>query len=249
MTVHYDGLTLDWLGYATFRSETADGFVTYLDPGRYGVLTGEWTPDTPGVGHPFGVDYDARDADLVCVTHDHHYDSDGIDRVASEDATVVVYEGVDASNIARDVSPVDDLDYDVRRVQYGDSVDIGRTSMRVIPAYNHPDGPHTRDDGTPFHPEGFGCGYFLDFDGSSVLWPGDSDVFDEHEALRPSLFVPPIGGSFTMDRHEAADLAARLDPDLVLPIHYNTFSALETDSGAFAAAIARQGIPVVLDEV
>ncbi|PSQ48138.1 hydrolase, partial [Halobacteriales archaeon SW_6_65_15] len=46
----------------------------------------------------------------------------------------------------------------------------------------------------------------------------------------------------------AADLAEAMDPDLVLPVHYNTFEALETDSGAFAADVAGRGVPVVLDE-
>jgi L-ascorbate metabolism protein UlaG (beta-lactamase superfamily) len=51
-----------------------------------------------------------------------------------------------------------------------------------------------------------------------------------------------------MNRHEAADLAETMDPDLVLPIHYNTFAALEADSGEFAADVAKRGVPVVLDE-
>lgn len=248
MTVTHEDLTLDWLGYATLRIETSDGFVAYLDPGRYGVLTGEWTPDTDGIAHPEGTDYDARDGDLVCVTHDHHYDSDGIQRVARDDATVVVYEGVDAENIDRAVLPVDDLPYSVRRIETGESFDISVGSVRAVPAYNDPDGPHTQPDGTPFHPEGFGCGYFLTFDESSVFWPGDSDVLDEHASLNPSVFSPPIGRSFTMDRHEAADLAARLEPDLVLPIHYNTFAALESDSDAFAADVEQRGVPASLDE-
>jgi len=51
-----------------------------------------------------------------------------------------------------------------------------------------------------------------------------------------------------MDRHEAASLAATIDPNLVLPIHYNTFSTQEIDSRAFAADVAEAGVPVVLDE-
>jgi L-ascorbate metabolism protein UlaG (beta-lactamase superfamily) len=51
-----------------------------------------------------------------------------------------------------------------------------------------------------------------------------------------------------MDRHDAADLAESLDPDLVLPVHYNTRDFLEADSGAFASDVAKRGVPVVLDE-
>jgi L-ascorbate metabolism protein UlaG (beta-lactamase superfamily) len=73
-------------------------------------------------------------------------------------------------------------------------------------------------------------------------------VLDAHEGLDVSLFLPSISSSFTMDRHATADLAEALDPDLVLPIHYNTFEALQADSGAFAADVAGRGVPVVLDE-
>ena len=247
MTIRHDGLSATWQGYATLRIES-DDFVAYLDPGRYGVLTGEWNGET---AHPPGTDYDARDGDLVCVTHDHHYDPDGIARVASEGATILVYEGVDPSRIDRDVAAIEDLPGEVVRVGETDEHAIdsaaGGVEIETLPAYNHPDGPNT-SGGEPIHPEGFGCGYLLDFGGTRVFWPGDSDVLDAHDGLDVSLFTPSISSSFTMDRHSAADLAESLDPDLVLPIHYNTFEALEADSAAFAADVAGRGVPVVLDE-
>ncbi|MFB6150575.1 MAG: MBL fold metallo-hydrolase [Haloarculaceae archaeon] len=247
MTVRHDGLTVDWLGYATLRIESDDA-VVYFDPGRYGTLTGEWEADTPGVAHPPGRDYRAGDADLVCVTHVHHYDDDGIERVASDDATVVVYEGVDVSETDRDLRPVEDLPYEVVRVGMEDELVAAGVPLFTVPMYNEPDGPNVRADGTPIHPEGIGCGFVASVDDTPVFWPGDSDVLPGHEALDVSLFAPPISQSFTMDRHDAADLAEALDPDLVLPIHYNTFEALEADSAAFAADVAERGVPVVLDE-
>jgi L-ascorbate metabolism protein UlaG (beta-lactamase superfamily) len=51
-----------------------------------------------------------------------------------------------------------------------------------------------------------------------------------------------------MDRTEAASLAADLNPELVVPIHYNTFDALEADSQAFASAVTGEGLAVELDE-
>jgi L-ascorbate metabolism protein UlaG (beta-lactamase superfamily) len=249
MTVRHDGLQVSWLGYATVRVETPGGFVAYLDPGRYGTLTGEWTPlaGEPN-GHPPARDYHARDGDLVCVTHDHHYDSDGVERVASEDATVVVYEGVDADRIDRDVIPVADLPYDVRRVDDEARLALDGVDVRSVPAHNEPDGPHSRPDGSVSHPPGFGCGFRLALGGTSVFWPGDTDALPVHEAVETSLLVANIAGSVVMDRHEAADLAEAMDPDLVLPVHYNTIDLLRADSAAFAADVAGRGVPVVLDE-
>ncbi len=250
MTVHHDGLSVTWLGYATTRIETPGGFVAYLDPGRYGVLTGDWTPVGGGnpkeAAHPRATDYRPEDADLVCVTHDHHYDSDGVERVANEDTTVVVYEAVDPSGIDRDVAAVEDLPGEVVRIGEEEHLSVsgpdGGADVWSMPAYNDPDGPR---DG---HPKGFGVGYRLALGGTSVFWPGDSDALDAFAELSVSLFLANIAGTVVSSADESAELAERMDPDLVLPVHYNTIEILQADSGEFAEDVAKRGVPVVLDE-
>ncbi|GGK62448.1 MBL fold metallo-hydrolase [Haloarcula sebkhae] len=247
MTVRHDGITAEWLGYATLRLE-GEETVVYFDPGRYGVLTGEWEPDTPGIGHPPTQDYAPKDGDIVCVTHIHHYDPDGIRRVASEDATVVAFEGINVHATDRDFDRLADLDYEVRKVSMEANVLVDDVPIWTMPAYNHEDGRNVKDDGSPIHPKGIGCGFLVSLDDTRVFWPGDTDVLDGHAELDVSLFVPSIAKNYTMNRHEAADLAEEMDPDLVLPMHYNTFESLEADSGAFAEDVAKRGVPVVLDE-
>jgi L-ascorbate metabolism protein UlaG (beta-lactamase superfamily) len=243
MAVGYGGGRIEWLGYATARVE-AGGTVAYTDPGRYGVLDDYW----------------ARDGDLVVVTHDHHYDPDGIASVAADGATVVVYEGVDAARIDRDVRPVSALasDYDLRRVGEEERIDLPGAAVRSVPAYNEPDGPCADETGTVPHPRGFGCGFRLalgaagraaDAHDLSVFWPGDSDALDGFAEIETDVFLANIGGGgIVSDRHDAAALAGRMDPGLVVPIHYDTFEALEADGGAFAADVAGRSIPVALDE-
>jgi len=239
MTVRHDNLTVDWLGYATARLESTAGTVVYTDPGRYGVLDGQYPKD----GH------------LVVVTHNHHYDSDGIKRVARQDATVVISEAVDADDIDRDVTPVDELPYETIRCGHNDHLTVDletdagtRTvDMWTIPAYNRPDGPCADADGNVPHPEGSGCGFRLSIDGTTVFWPGDTDALAGFAELDVSLFLANIGGSVVMDRHAAADLAERMDPDLVVPIHYDTFDLLAADDEAFAVDVASRSVPVALD--
>jgi L-ascorbate metabolism protein UlaG (beta-lactamase superfamily) len=249
MTVSHADLSIEWYGYATVRLES-QGTVVYLDPGRYGVLSGEWAADseTAADAHPAGGDLRPNDGDIVCLTHVHHYDDDGIERVASEDATIVAFDGLNTHDSSRDLSRLADLPYDVVEVGMEDETVVDEIPLWTVPAYNEPDGPHTRADGTPFHPEGFGCGFLVVLGETRVFWPGDTDVLDGHDELDVDVFLPPIGGAFTMDSEAAADLAVEMDPDLVVPIHYNTFEALETDSQAFASDVAAAGIPVALDE-
>lgn len=249
MTVTFDGIEIEWLGYATVRI-TGPERTIYLDPGRYGVLTGEWTADSPAAAeaHPPGRDYRPEDGDLVCVSHVHHYDDDGIDRVASEDATVLACEGINPRNSSRVLSRFVDLPQHVEMVGTEADRIVEGTPIWTVPAYNEPDGPHTRTDGSPYHPEGRGCGFLLSVDGTRIFWPGDTDVLAGHAELDVDVFLPPIGGSFTMDREEAAELAVEMDPELVVPIHYNTFTALEADSQAFVEAVESGGVSVRLDE-
>ncbi|UTF55196.1 MBL fold metallo-hydrolase [Natronosalvus rutilus] len=232
MTVTFDSLRIDWLGYATVRLEGETGTVVYIDPGRYGVLDG----------------LEPKDGDLILVSHDDHYDPDGIRRVAHDDAIVVIHEAVDADEIDRVDEQPEALPYEVERVREDESFVLGPLDLFTTPAYNEPNGPYTRNDGSPYHPEGEGCGFGVTIDGICAFWPGDSDILPIHERLDVDLLLPPIGGSYTMDRHDVAELAEAIRPDLVLPIHYDTFEALETDADAFVLDVARRGIPVVLDE-
>lgn len=226
MATTYGDLTIDWLGYATSRI-TDDERVVYIDPGRYGVLD----------------DYDARDGDLVLVTHDDHYDPDGIERVAAEDAIVCVFEGIDSEEIERDSRPVSELEYEIRRVGIGDTFEVDGIGVEAISAYNTPDG-HVREDGTPYHSEGEGVGYRLDFAGTTVFYPGDSDVIAEYEGLSADVFLAPIDDAFTMSPEAIVDLAERIGAELVVPVHYDTFEALEADAEAFAADARDRGLAV-----
>ncbi|MEF8915774.1 MBL fold metallo-hydrolase, partial [Natronomonas sp.] len=147
----------------------------------------------------------------------------------------------------RDLDRLADLDYEVRKVSMEADVLVDDVPMWTMPAYNHEDGRNVKDDGTPIHPKGIGCGFLVALDDIRVFWTGDTDVLEGHAELDVSLFVPSIAQNYTMDRHEAAALAEAMDPDLVLPMHYNTFTSLEADDEAFAADVASRRVPVVLD--
>ena len=58
----------------------------------------------------------------------------------------------------------------------------------------------------------------------------------------------PIGGHYTMDRHDAVAAARLVDAPKVLPIHYGTFPPIETDADAFASDLAADGREAVILE-
>lgn len=220
MSVSYADLEFERLGHASVRIETGDGAVLYIDP---------WSDV---------IDEERGDGDVVLVTHaDHdHYDPAGIDAVASPDATVAVFEGVDTSDLTREV-----VDLPEEGEVVVDGIDVV-----AVPAYNQPTGDHVDEDGEPFHAQGDGIGLALGLDGQSVFFAGDSDYLPRHDTLSPDVAIVPIGGHFTMDRHEAAQLIETQDPDLALPVHYDTFEPIETDEKAFADVVEGLGVRVEL---
>jgi len=220
MSVTYEGLEFERPGHASVRIETGDGTVIYVDPWGE-VLAGE-----------------PEDGDVVLVTHDDmdHYDAAAIEAVAGPDATVAAYEAIDTGDLAFDV---------VDLPREGEATVAG-IDVRTLPAYNDPEGDHVDEDGEPFHAEGEVIGLVLTLEGATVFFPSDTDFLPHHESITADVFVPPIGGHFTMDRHEAADFARSVDPELVLPEHYDTFEPIETDAEAFADDLEADGIRVEL---
>ncbi len=220
MPVIHDTLQFERLGHTTVRIESENGTVYYIDP---------WSES---------LDSEPRDGDIILVSHDDpdHFDPEGIAAVASPSTTVAAFEKIDTSDLSAATVPL----------PHEGETTIGDITVTSIPAYNDPDGPHTDEDGNPFHAEGDGIGLLLTIDDCDLFFAGDTDFLPHHENVRTDVFIPPIGGHYTMDRHEAAEFARTLMPALVLPVHYDTFEAIETDADAFKEELEADGITVEL---
>lgn len=89
-------------------------------------------------------------------------------------------------------------------------------------------------------------GLLFTIDGTTIYYPSDTDFLPHYAAIETDVFIPPIGGHFTMDRHEAAEFVRSIEPTLVLPVHYNTFEAVETDAEVFAEELRSAGSTIEL---
>lgn len=208
MHLTYKEWTVSRLGHASVRVATPNDRVIYIDP---------WTET---------VDDKPRDGDIVLISHDDHdhFDPDGIAAVAGPEATIGVHRDIDTAALTRP---------DVSLPATGDTV-IDECSITSVPAYNSSTGDQIDADGTPFHQKGEVTGLYIECEETTIYYPSDTDFLRHHEDITADIFLPPIGGHYTMDRHEAAEFTLSVHPDVVIPIHYDTFEAIETDAGAFA---------------
>jgi L-ascorbate metabolism protein UlaG (beta-lactamase superfamily) len=97
------------------------------------------------------------------------------------------------------------------------------------------------------------AGMLITFAGTVIYHLGDTCLFSDLQLVGRrtpvDIALMPIGGHYTMDRHDAVDAAALIGAKTVIPCHYNTFPLIETDANAFKADVEAQtsSSVVVLD--
>ena len=61
------------------------------------------------------------------------------------------------------------------------------------------------------------------------------------EIYQPDIAMLPIGGTYTMDIENAVIAAEWVGASIIIPMHYNTFSAIEIDIAEFENRIREIG--------
>lgn len=88
-------------------------------------------------------------------------------------------------------------------------------------------------------------GFLLFVEGKTIYFAGDTDVFAEMayigEDFEIDLAILPIGDNFTMGHKDALRAAKMLNPKQIMPVHYNTFGYIVTDTDAWQALMQENG--------
>ncbi len=81
----------------------------------------------------------------------------------------------------------------------------------------------------------------INIGGTTVYHLGDTCLFGDMKLIAERTPVDvaliPIGGHYTMDRHDAVVAVGLIGAATVIPMHYNTFPPIETDAGAFKSEV------------
>jgi L-ascorbate metabolism protein UlaG (beta-lactamase superfamily) len=85
------------------------------------------------------------------------------------------------------------------------------------------------------------AGLVINIGGLTVYHAGDTCLFGDMKLIAernpPDVFLLPIGGHYTMDRHDAVVATELVGAATVIPMHYDTFPPIETDAEAFKADV------------
>jgi L-ascorbate metabolism protein UlaG (beta-lactamase superfamily) len=207
-----DELDICWLGHASALVELG-GMRFLTDPAL--------TTRLAHLRRHHPVDRDiVRDVDVVLISHVHmdHLHVPSLRLLG--DPTIVVPAG--AGRLLRRYGFSD-----VVETQIGDLTRFGTVTVDTVPAI-HPSGrgPHSRVSAAA-------VGYVLRSPHQAVYFAGDTDLFDGMAAL-PSIDVAllpiagwgPTLGPGHLDPARAVQATALVQPRLVVPIHWGTYSPI-----------------------
>lgn len=168
---------------------------------------------------PYKIDKDYKDADIIFITHDHydHYSEADIDKVKKDNTVIVAPEGL-LTKLLRKGFRQDNI----ITVDPGDCDMLLGIKFETILAYNI---------NKPFHKKENGwVGYIIEIKGIRYYIAGDTDITEENKNVKCDVAFVPVGGTYTMDFKEAAQLVNRIKPKIAVPIHYGSVVGTKQDA-------------------
>lgn len=153
---------------------------------------------------PWKIKDSSHKADIILVTHLHfdHYSEDDIKKISTQ--KTILYSSVDVISKASVKNK--------KVIKPFEKLKIDNIEIEGFPAYN------TNKD---FHPKKNNwLGFIINYGNTKIYIAGDSDVIEEAKKLSVDIAILPIGGTYTMNEKEAAELVNTIKPKVVIPIHW-----------------------------
>ncbi|HEX8244962.1 MAG TPA: metal-dependent hydrolase [Longimicrobium sp.] len=210
--------TLTWHGHSCFTLETDEGQRIMIDP---------WLDENPAAN--IKAD-DVEALDYILVSHGHwdHF-ADCVKLARKTEATVIsTFELVEFAQS--------------QGAKNGHGMNIGGAyvfdfgRVKLTPALHtgsvagDKDGTHTTDP----------SGFLISLNGGQRIYhAGDTALIMDMQLLRGSVDVAilPIGDNFTMGPEDAARAVEMIEPEVVIPMHYNTFPVIEQNPEGFRTLV------------
>ena len=171
---------------------------------------------------PFKIDRNYNDADIIFITHDHydHYSEEDIDKVINENTVIIIPEELLTKVLKNGINKKA-----IVTVEPNKKYMVQGIKFETVQAYN---------TNKPFHPKENGwVGYVIELNDVKYYIAGDTDITEENKKVKCDVAFVPVGGTYTMDFKEAAQLVNEIQPKVAVPIHYGSVVGTKQDAEEF----------------
>ena len=171
---------------------------------------------------PFRINEVPHDADYIFITHSHydHFSVQDILKVAKIDTVFISTEDTKSSLELMGIP-----EEQIIIVRPSNKYEVKDIKFETVPSYN---------ENKKYHPkENNWVGYIIELNGNKYYIAGDTDNISEIQNIKCDIAFLPIGGEFTMNPQEAAELSNKIDCKIVVPTHYAELVGTKEDLDEF----------------
>lgn len=175
---------------------------------------------------PFKIKEANHDADIIAITHSHydHFSEEDILKVKNEETKIII-----TNDLLEKTLKLGFNKEDIIIASPNNSYKVLGIQANTIQAYN---------ENKKFHPrEKNWVGYILNIENQKVYIAGDTDITEENKNIECDIALVPIGGTYTMNYKEAAELINIVKPKKVIPMHYGEIVGDKEDAIKFKKLI------------
>lgn len=146
-------------------------------------------------------------AKYIFITHSHwdHFSVEDIKKILTSETIIVC-----PKTMMQDIE--NRFNNEIIYVEPNQNYIIGDFELKTVSSYNINKHYHPKENGW--------VGYVLCVNGETVMIVGDSDNTPELNNIKTDVLMVPIGGTYTMNIQEAANLTNSIKPKKVIPTHY-----------------------------
>jgi L-ascorbate metabolism protein UlaG (beta-lactamase superfamily) len=171
-------------------------------------------------------------ADIILITHSHfdHFSEDDIKKILKPDTFLYSSEDV--------VNKVSVKNKKI--IKPFEEVSLGSIIIKGFPAYN---------TNKNFHPKSNNwLGFIIEYGGVSIYIAGDSDVTEEAKKIKANIMILPIGGTYTMNDFEAAELVNLVKPEYAIPIHFGDVVGTKENAFKFKSLVNKPTVVLIKEK-
>lgn len=211
-------MKLKYFSHSSFQITTAEGLVVLIDPFL------DDNPTSP-------VRSEDVNADFIILTHGHGDHIGDSFKIAQRTDPLFICVNELANYCA-------EKGFRVHNMHIGGAhlFDFGRLKFTI--AHHGSMTPDNTYGGEP-------AGVLLTIDGKTIYHTGDTGLFYDMKLIGEmtpiDYMLLPIGDNFTMGIDDAVKAVELAEPQLAIPMHYNTFPVIEADPVEFADKVTTKG--------